>query len=113
MALWQVRFAPIDRHRGGDEVGIQSVTRRAFLVLHAPRSVALADFFSILLTHRRMNPVAHIVRDRNHADAMTTCSTNDFPGLDLLGPCQEIASAPRSSVRPHPTLTVMAPLTAT
>jgi hypothetical protein len=29
----------------------------------------LADFFSILLTQRRTNPVAQIVRDRNHTDA--------------------------------------------
>jgi hypothetical protein len=29
----------------------------------------LVDFFSILLTQRRVNPVAHIVRDRNYADA--------------------------------------------
>ena len=37
---------------GRDEVGIQICPRRAFLAclaLHAPRSVALADCFSILL----------------------------------------------------------------
>ena len=37
-------------------VGIQLCPRRAFLAclaLHAPRSVALADFFSILLQRRR------------------------------------------------------------
>ena len=50
----------------------------------------LADFFSILLTQRRMNPVAHEVRDRDHADANDQMLRNDFPGRDLLGPRQEI-----------------------
>ena len=61
----------------------------------------LADFFSILLTQRRMNPVAHIVRDRNYADANNYMLRNDFPGRDLLGPRQEIAQHREQREAPH------------
>jgi hypothetical protein len=58
--VWDKRRAlPQDSARdwrdGRDEVGIQIYPRRALLAclaLHAPRSVALADFFSILLANR-------------------------------------------------------------
>jgi hypothetical protein len=42
------RIAERDWRDGRDEVGIQSVHGACF-ALHAPRSVALANFFSILL----------------------------------------------------------------
>ena len=56
--------------------------------------MALADFFSILLTQRHTNPVTHIVHDRNHADANDDMLRDDLPSRDLLGPRQE-SSAPQ------------------
>jgi hypothetical protein len=47
--------------------------------------------FSILLTQRRVNPVAHVVRDRNYADADDDMLRDDLPSRDLLGSRQEIA----------------------
>jgi len=80
----------------------------SLLILRRPR-VARArgssqpprPFFSILLTQHRMNPVAHEVRDHDHADANDYMLRDDFPGRDLLGPRQEIAQHREQREAPH------------
>lgn len=74
-----------------NETNQTNQSNQSGLMLHSSCSVAPADFFSILLTQRRTNPVSHIVRDRNHADTNDDMLRDDLPGRDLLGLRQKIA----------------------